>query len=313
MKSFKLTILFLFLLNISMSGQGIEHNLEKYWYYKQRLEERFMVVSSTNEQGTNKPLARIGYRWNSDFLFWGDGNGESQYYLGVLSTEYKLLKEYGQDYTNTLNKLAYALMAVDRIDKNAEKYWRGGSAQPSDLNGFFIRDDVDRDFAQRWATPENDWSNKRVASGFARLDEDGDYANVLPYEMSQDNVWHYLLNLALVKELVDDPTLYTDGTGEQVTIKLWAQKIAYRMVNRLHYAKEVCTRWDFELLPWPPHFDCVEYGYTVLWDIKNPITNELVEDGSHARVFQALFAEAGNWVTEMQWGDMHSANSRDFS
>ena len=91
----KVLIVILILLNSNfIFGQGIEHNLEKYWYYRQRLEDKFIVISNGNEQGTNLPLALIGYRYNRDALIWGDGNGEMQYY-SVRTRLSKQIKMFG--------------------------------------------------------------------------------------------------------------------------------------------------------------------------------------------------------------------------
>ncbi len=55
MKSIKLyTFVVLFFASSIVSfGQDIQHNLEKYWYYRQRLKDKFMVVSANNEPKFN--------------------------------------------------------------------------------------------------------------------------------------------------------------------------------------------------------------------------------------------------------------------
>lgn len=310
LKKVKFIIYFVLLFEHLSYGQDIVQNLQKYWYYRQRFEDKFIVISSNNEKGTNIPFSGINNINKS--ISTCDGNAGMQYYLGVLATEFRLLKDYGQDYSSTLNKLSYALRALDRIDKNTEKYWRGGSALTEDLNGFFMRDDVDRTFAGIWATPENGWADKRIVSCFDRINEEGQYTNEKPFEMSQDNVWHYLLNLALIKQLVDDPTLFTDGEGRQVTIKLWAQKIAYRMINRLHYETSVCINGHYYWYNWHLHWECTEWLVTPHWKILNPITQNETEFGSNASGAQSFFAEAGNWITDKQWGDMHFGLSKEF-
>lgn len=39
----------------SASSQTWEHNLEKYWHYRDRLESDFMIVGQPEKQGTNYP------------------------------------------------------------------------------------------------------------------------------------------------------------------------------------------------------------------------------------------------------------------
>jgi hypothetical protein len=309
MKNIRLYTLFVLFFTSSFVslGQDIQHNLEKYWYYRQRLKDKFMVVSANNEQGTNIPMARIeNILYNKrTWIYWGDGNGETQYYLGVLATEYRLLKDYGQDYTETRNELVYALRALERIDLNAEKEWRDPkTSQTGDLNGFFIRDDVDSSFAQRWASPVNNWAGKGLASNYSRIDSAYNYTNEKPFEMSQDNVWNYLLNLALVKKLVDDETKYTDASGAQVTIQEWTKKITYRMVDRLHFVDWTWGMWHLDWSTFPPHFvrDTIWFGH---WQIRNPVTNQPVELGAEPFLLQSIFAEAGNWITDKEFGDMN--------
>jgi hypothetical protein len=62
--------------------------------------------------------------------------------LQVLHFEYRLLKDNQKDYSQTLCELKYALSAVDRIDDTAEYHY--GST--NNLNGFFLRDDIDDSF-----------------------------------------------------------------------------------------------------------------------------------------------------------------------
>ncbi len=150
-------IILLSLFTEIIKAQNPELNLIKYWNYRERLRKYFIAISPNNEKGTNIPASSItgnGYRT----LSWGDGNGCLQYYIGLLATEYRLLKLFGLDYTNTRNELFYALKAVERLDITAEEYFRRGLNKPVfctlagticiysdtlDHNGFFIRDDVD--------------------------------------------------------------------------------------------------------------------------------------------------------------------------
>jgi hypothetical protein len=61
------------------TSQNLEHNLEKYWYYKNRLQSDFLVPDPLNRQGTNIPATR---RYKDDgevILKWGDAT--AHYYL----------------------------------------------------------------------------------------------------------------------------------------------------------------------------------------------------------------------------------------
>ncbi len=110
MKKILISLIIILAYNYCFS-QGTVQNLEKYWYYKQRLQENFMVVSSTNESGTNHPAITRGYHpnWFNHIAYdehgvqiswpvvsWGDNNAGLQHYIAVLATECRLLKDYGQ-------------------------------------------------------------------------------------------------------------------------------------------------------------------------------------------------------------------------
>lgn len=269
-------------------AQTPEKNLEKYWNYRERLRKHFIAISPNNEKGTNIPAACIT---GTDYktLSWGDGNGCLQYYIGLLATEYKLLKLYNQDYTSTRNELLYALKALERLDKTAEKYFRNPQEEePEDLNGFFIRDDVNDEI-------------KKINTNLKEFAIGSTYINYInetgfPYEQSKDNVWHYLPNLALVVELVDDDE-----------IKNYAQKIVYRMINSMHK-----NNWFWIWSPCNFFSDCWPGRYVKVddycWRIINPVTQDDVRDGPKVdevgwccESIDGLsygFAEAGGWITK---------------
>lgn len=126
-------------------------NLEKYWSYRDNLRKRFMKIGK--DIGESMPCSVIiphrqyGQTDQStgSIMVWRDATITLGYYWSVLATEYNLLSQNGQDVQPTLNELYYAMVAFNRIDMTAEGYLNGNteaSAQASDLNGFFIRDDV---------------------------------------------------------------------------------------------------------------------------------------------------------------------------
>ena len=189
-------ILFLYIPKL-INAQSIEDNLNKYWYYRDRLEQDFMIVGSPELQGTN---------WPAEFLLFANrhmrSNGENPThpfsdYLCVLATEYRLLKNYGQndDAAQTLQKIAWALQSFDRVDLNCEKFFRArqnGLADndpyfwtkidnyihPSeDLNGFFLRGDMDSE-----CSVINGWCQRTVDS---LLYPPNPSANILDYNNGQ--------------------------------------------------------------------------------------------------------------------------------
>ena len=119
-KRFGVISLFVFAVCFSYA-QSPQRNLEKYWHYRDRLRERFVVVSQdVEEEGVNIPAGDIF----GDTVSWSDGNSIMSHYLSLLSTELWLLKTNGQDYSQTLAELYYAMLALERLDLYSESHWR---------------------------------------------------------------------------------------------------------------------------------------------------------------------------------------------
>ena len=66
-----LLMIVLILIAELVQAQSPTVNLKKYWYYRNRLKEEFMVVSSGNEMGTNIPASRR-IPTERAFFYWGD-------------------------------------------------------------------------------------------------------------------------------------------------------------------------------------------------------------------------------------------------
>ncbi len=152
---------FLFILNCTnLLAQNAVNNMQKYVYYKQRFLNNFIAVG--NGMGESLPLdiRRFGLnkttneQWIHEFGL-SDASLRLGWYIAVLATEYKLLNVQGLDTYQTRKELYYALEAFNRLDLNAESYFNlAGDTLPnqaisppsSDLNGFFIRDDMPDNF-----------------------------------------------------------------------------------------------------------------------------------------------------------------------
>lgn len=134
------SILLITLTIVEISFGQADQRLLKYWYYKKRLHENFMLGI-----GRQPGFSLIGNeRTIADpHLHYGDVTINSAYYLCFLAIEYKLLldKGYYEEADRALNELYYAIEAFNRLDYVAEEAW-GKSPY---LNGFFIRDDVGKD------------------------------------------------------------------------------------------------------------------------------------------------------------------------
>ena len=116
-----------------------QNNLEdKYWIYRDRLLNEFMIGIGP---GTGYSIPATARDTMEGSLWWTDCTIEHGQYIGVLATEYKWLALEGEDTGETIRELYYALYALNRLDYFAEAYFGGTRS----LNGFFIRDDVDED------------------------------------------------------------------------------------------------------------------------------------------------------------------------
>lgn len=238
-------------------------NLQKYEAYRTRLRNEFIAVSAGDEPGTNLPASSR----QGTTLRWGDTTILVGQYLGMLATEYKLYEgRRPADALTTLRELHYALKALDRLDRRAESFFRAsGASVLADRNGFFVRDDVAADFLVHFP----------LAGGVTSVETGttnpyGGRAGYGATEMSQDQVWHLLVGLALVKQLVD-----FDGVvdGMHVRPRAHAKEITNRILGYMR-----------------AHDD---------WRTQNPVLSSYVLRGGDwdARaVFSYGFATAGDWI-----------------
>lgn len=311
----------LILSNSSISdsfSQTPSENLQKYWNYRQRLRDKFIVVDANNGEGTNIPAtARGETRWDRAgeiFIDWGDGNANLDHYFSVLATEYRLLKDNKQDYTVTIQELLYAIRAFNRLDYTAETKFK--DAYNNDgapvYNGFFIRDDVTKTFFK------NNKTHFNIPNFSSTLFPDGDgneeESKMRPKEMSQDNVWNLMVGLSLVIGLVDDEVV----DGQTVLFRAMAQNIVYRIVTQMQHVNPVINPYLFALFSETyPSANFLHIYAKNFWYIKNPVTHKFVEEGSgddwdNEFFFSYGFAEAGDFLLGIPQNDgrtLHYQNS----
>ncbi len=191
------------------------------------------------EQGDSIPAG-----WRDDdlqLMKWADATVALGWYLGVLATEQALAGRREEPWASRdadarAWELYAALNAVERIDRVAESAFPEPCTSSEELNGFFIRDDVPADYHQHFAGIEV------LQSDFI----DGPYLK----EMSQDQVHHLDVGLALVKHLVP-PDLEVEGRA----LAPWASELGLR------------------ILQWVAADD---------WSIRNPACDKLVDRGAGA-------------------------------
>lgn len=280
--------LFLFCCNF-VQAQGNQTNLDKYWHYRYRLVNYFMVVG--DGPGESLP-ASIRNKWQFGALGWDETPRYMGWYLGVLATEYRLLANNGQDLNQTKKELYYALKSLERLDKKAEPAYN--ASYPENLNGFLIIDDVDANFVAAHSSELNKdlppppiWPNPFWTAGSGApgiVDNvlssasDGD----LKHPMSQDMCEELLLGLALIKKCVDDAVLtFPDKTGtSSISDNLRQRAIdeADRIVSYIRQGEGGALGFN-------------------RWKIFDPDGKYIGNDhGGNAETFTQGFAHAGNFI-----------------
>ena len=161
MKSYILSLLLL-LISLMAFTQDQQANLEKYWRYRDRLRNNFVVVSPDVEiPGVNIPIAEVWLTGpnselgESRFIGTGDFNTEFNHYISVLATEYALLNLNHEDVRQTISELLYALLAFERLDAYTEMQYRKALNRQEtfvdgDINGFFLRGDMSFNFFNQY-------------------------------------------------------------------------------------------------------------------------------------------------------------------
>ncbi len=148
----------------NLKAQNTDLDLHhKYWYYKARFNNDFIKIGhDADGHGQSIPfgqrefISSFSYNNPSNILKAGDASGQLGIYVAVLATEYRLLKDKGQDVSTIKNELFCALNAISRIDYFAEQIISSNghylnpniTVLPPNLNGFFVRDDIPADFVK---------------------------------------------------------------------------------------------------------------------------------------------------------------------
>jgi hypothetical protein len=213
------------------TAQTQQGNLDKYWHYRERLTTHFLLVGE--QQGMSMPASRIDTMQQR--MAWGDNTIGLGFYIGMLATEHYMLSHpqqfsgYNNGDSNALsrteNELYFALKGLRRLDETAEISF----PSPCDSlglvrNGFMLRDDVPADFHLHFANITS------VKSDYTSV-------NVYDNEMSQDQVYHVLTGLALVKKFVpatvtvNGMNLRQEAVAQALLIADWVSKYSWTIKN----------------------------------------------------------------------------------
>lgn len=129
------------------------------------------------------------------------------------------------------------MYAIDRLDEYSNRPPPTNQPNSSVLDGYFIRDDVPSNFVD----DNLDHFNKNVSYHnydlvVGEIESDYTAANERAKEMSQDELYHLMIGLALVKHFVEnEPKLIKkiDGTFVFENLNERARNFVHRAVNRI--------------------------------------------------------------------------------
>ena len=321
----KINVLLIIIISNATFAQTTTDNHRKYWWYKSRLNNDFVKVGigdgesfPFNQRGsTSSGFTSPDVRSNMKI---GDGTSTLGLYIAQLATEYALLVKHFQNTDKVKHELFCALNAFDRVDYKAEGATVNGT---NTLNGFFVRDDIPKNFVFNnydhfnyyntwdgnpshvlpWTVgPGNDPEPNTAESG-----DHGFHSNCQTgmfktesswsgwaetgaglFAESQDQAYDLLLGLAFVNKFVGSSV--TDGTAAfpytgETSIREQARKQAKRIIDHIRDAKNIADG------------SSCNGSLATGWHIKNPVNCNNVSTGDNATTYGYPLAEGESFIT----------------
>ncbi|MDB5274495.1 MAG: hypothetical protein JWO58_2862 [Chitinophagaceae bacterium] len=228
--------------NTHVSPQAHKALQDKYWFYRYRLTTEFLKKGTgmCGQPSGHAIPACQAYRDKQDMLHFGDGTSFLGNYIGVLATEYLLMKRSGMsvEQLNSVKKELYeAMKTYERLDYNAEVIvppYKDSSYK--NINGFFLRDDVDvSTYLADFATPKDPAGDmKSVISDFTSAkDADPCTSSALRFP-TVDQISNLMVGFALVVKCMGEETY--EANGEVYAFKTQAKEYTHTIMT---YMKEV--------------------------------------------------------------------------
>jgi len=285
--------LWLFITAPALLAQTPELNEEKYWNYRERLTNEFMIGIGP-EVGQSIPASIRDTV--SGVLQWTDCTMALGEYICILALEYKILENRSAPTDQTIEELFYALYALNRLDYTAEVFY-GGTAS---LNGFFIRDDISEDSLVMDEVLAH--LNQGLPSNKINiLDSDFVDENPRNNEESLDQAILLLTGLSMVTKYVPEEVVFTKNLQVQefqdfeTSISLEAGHIINRVVNYMKEGDSVTVHLNTND---PNLYGILGVKYDFI--IKNPLTMVEVLRGGNAFLLSKGFTSAKYHSTGME-------------
>lgn len=232
-----------------VTAQNDVENLQKYWKFRNKFKEKYIRIGEAPGESlpawTINPTVCIDNLNNDGTgygeMHWGDGMIHQGYYIGFLATEYRLLKNNNQDVKGVLNELFFALNAINRVDRIAEDALENiyEMQLSPNLNGYYIREDVEEDFALNWSDEDYECrctnSNYYVNNNAAKVhDPANNYitkGNSYQNTPSLDQLTALMVGFSLVHKLLDDVYVQPEGIEFGFYIKQENSAIVDRIIR----------------------------------------------------------------------------------
>ena len=289
MKTIHKNIVLLLILSAITTLQGLTQtpqlNEEKYWTYRERLRNEYMIGIGP---GVGMSIPASIRDTASGILQWTDCTMAHGEYMAILGMEYKILDDRSDELDQTIKELYYALYAFNRLDYTAEIFFGGA---PS-LNGFFMRDDISEDSLGMDTVLAH---LNQGLSVFEITHLDSDFMDEIPRnnEESLDQAILLVTGLSVIRKCVPEDVVYTnDGEVHQfqhfeTSLSLEPGNIITRNVNYMKEGDSVRVQLD----PDDPNLYGIQGN---AWDfiIKNPFTMIEVLRGSNAYFLSKAYTSA---------------------
>jgi hypothetical protein len=206
--------------------------------------------------------------------------------LGVLATEYQLLKNANLATDSVKQELYYAMKAYERLDLKGERFFHPSNENyqyPCELNGFFVGDDVNASFFRKYFNKDRSFSGIRDQARDSVFHSDWNYNYVENGKKgvcgndrsgSIDHISHLFMGFSLIKRCFEDGDNYN----------------GYRFKEKaIFYTDLITTRLK-------------EHAYKVIIPNTDGCTAGNVGDAAYQQQGAAyLIAKAANWITDKNY------------